>query len=342
MNYGTIAIFDCDFEYANCLADYFRLKGCLSSEIVVFTKPDSFIDYSKKHDFDILLINEQFMSDTDIVSGSNFPKHNIFTLCENKIIAENDAGICLFKYTSAEAILCEVMSSYKPTIPGVTIPFRDRHKSKIIGVYSPVNRCGKTSFALALALHYSRVSSCLFISFDNYSPHSRLVENFSGINKSIDDLLYYYAGSPDSLDSRLLSVVRKIQELDFISPSIRSCSIGEMNSSEQVQFLQALINAGHYDYIFADFGSLSPVFPLLELCKTVFLPYIQSDAYSESVINHFMDSLKNITSDNSTSYQKISPPVISFCRHGSDYIYTLTSGEMADFITSLDDLSSSR
>ena len=334
MNYGLIAIFDNDSEYANCLADYFRLKGCLSSEIIVFTKEDRFIDYTKEHAFDILLINEQFITDDGTILGYKIPKHNVFTLCENRVIAEDDTSICLFKYTSAEELLREVMAGYKPMIPGVAIPFRDKHKSKIIGIYSPVNRCGKTSFALALAMNYSRTSSCLFISFDDYSSMELLADSDSP-TKTIDDLLYYYTSSPDVFDNKLLSVIKKIQHLDFVFPSKQSCYIGEMNVSEQIQFLQDLLNAGQYDYVFLDIGAISPVYPILQLCEKVYLPYIADDTYSETKLSNFMDSIKYINADNQVSFQQIAPPVINYSNHGSDYLYSLTSGEMSHFIASL-------
>lgn len=338
MNYGLIAIFDNDSEYANCLADYFRIKGCISSEIIVFTRIESFKDFVNGHTLDILLINEQFMSDTDMALDYKFPKYNVFTLCENKFIAEDDTGIRLFKYTSAEEILREVMAGYKPTIPGVAIPFRDRHKSRIIGVYSPVNRCGKTSFTLALALHYSCKCSCLFISFDNYSSLGCLVEGSSTAIKTIDDLLYYFSGSPELFDSKLLSTSRKIHQLDFILPSKQSCYICELDVSEQIQFLQRLQNTGQYDMIFVDIGTLAPVYPILQVCDKVYLPYIAGDTYSESRLSKFMESIKSIDFQGTISSQKISPPVIEFCSHDSDYIYSLTSGEMAHFIATLDDL----
>lgn len=336
MNYGLIAIFDTDLEYANCLADYFRLKGCLASEIMVFTKKNCFIEYSREHAFDILLINEHFITDMDL--REIISKHNVFALCESSIMADDDTCIRLFKYTSAEELLRQVMASYKPMIPGVAIPFRDRHKSSIIGVYSPVARCGKTSFALALAMYYSRTSSCIFISIDNHSPLGKLIDSNTSALKTIDDLLYYFTGSPEAFDSKLLSVVKKIQHLDFVSPSNQCCYISELDVSEQLHFFKRLQNAGQYDYIFLDMGAISPVYPILQLCENVYLPCLECDAYSEAKISGFISSIKNIDSGSQISFEQISPPVISYSSHGSDYIYALTSGEMVQFIAALEQL----
>ena len=335
MNYGAIAIFDNDSEYANCLADYFRLKGCLSSEIIVFTKKDRFIDYTKEHSFDILLINEQFIDNSDTIVGETISQLNVFALCENRIVTNDDTCIHLFKYTSAEELLRQVMASYKPTMAGIAIPFRDRDKGKIIGVYSPVNRCGKTSFTLALAMHYSRNSSCIFISFDDHSPLGQLTDAHVSSSKTIDDLLYYFTGSPDDFDSKLLSVVNKLQHLSFITPSEGCCYISELSVSEQIQFVQRLLNVSLYDYIFIDFGTISPLYPILQLCERIYLPCIENDSYSEAKISAFMTAVKNVLPDNRTAFEQVAPPVITYSNHGSDYIYALTSGEMAQFVAAL-------
>ncbi len=333
MNYGQIAIFDNDSDYANSLADYFRLKGCIASEIIVFTKIDIFKDYAKRHSFDILLINHMFISDID-GDLESLPQ-NLFILCEHKILKTEDNGTYIFKYISAEDILRLVMTSYKPDSNGVTISFCDNRKCNIIGIYSPIGRCGKTSFALALALHFSLVNSCVFLSFDNFSTLGTLISGEDESIKTIDDLLYYFTGSPTLLDSKLLSVVKHIQQLDIIPPSLQCCSLGDINISERVQFIKGLADTGKYDYIFIDIGNINPVNPILELCKIIYVPTPCDDTYSEKKINLFMSSTNNLTSENRRLIKQISLPVIHSSNRGSEYIYALTSGDMKILVTSL-------
>lgn len=335
MNYGQIAIFDSDSEYANSLADYFRLKGCISSQILVFTRIDSFKDYVAGNTLDILLINHEFISMLD--GGTDSLPHNIFTLCEQRNLVKDEDGIYLFKYTSADELLRQVMAGYKPATTGVTIPFYDRHQCKIIGIYSPVSRCGKTSFALALALHFSLKHSCVFLSFDDFSTIGSLDSIDFNHNKTVDDLLYYFTGSPEIMDSKLLSVVKHVQHLDVIPPSEQSCAIAEISASERVQFIRSLADTGRYDYIFMDIGSISPVYPILQLCQKVYIPALTNDTYSDEKINHFMASTDNIISDNRVFFEQITPPVVHYTNHGSEYIYSLTSGDMARFVSSVAD-----
>ena len=56
----------------------------------------------------------------------------------------------MYKYQSGDCILQEVMACYciAPPQPGLALMGKS---GLVMGVYSPVGRCGKTSFALALA-----------------------------------------------------------------------------------------------------------------------------------------------------------------------------------------------
>ncbi len=333
LNYGQIAIFDNDSDYANSLADYFRLKGCISSQIIVFTKIDSFKDYAQEHSFDILLINHEFLPDISTDTDS-FPQ-NFFILCEHRNLTKPDDTMYLFKYTSADDILRQVMTSYRPVMDGATISFCDNHKCNIIGIYSPVNRCGKTSFALALALHFSLTYSCVFISFDNFSTINSLIQDVGNTNNTIDDLLYYFTGSPKLLKSKLLSFVKHIQQLDVIAPSEQTCAIAELNTSERLQFIQSIADTGRYDYIFMDIGNISPAQPLFKICQRIYIPAPTDDTYSDEKINLFMASIDNLTSEGRVLIKPITLPVIHFHKHSPEYLYSLTSGDMKHLVASL-------
>ena len=331
MNYGLIAICDKDSDYANSLADYFRVKGCLSSEIVVFTKYEHFSEFFDTHTLDILLINESFYASHTAISSPN-----LFKLCETRMYEEDEDEICLFKYTSAEELLREVMAHYKPVMnSSIAIPFSKLRKSKLIGIYSPVHRCGKSSFSLALALQHSLKYTCLFLSFDDYSSLRALSGEICENDKTIDDLLYYFEQSSDVFHSKLLSVIRHFQQLDYIAPSSKCCTICDISSSRQIIFLEKLMDIGRYEYIFVDFGSLSPIYPLLPLCSKLYVPYIENDCYSDYKLCAFKDSLKSILPDNSIPVEELPLPSTHYNHNVSEYIYSLTSGDMGRLTASL-------
>lgn len=331
MNYGLIVICDEDPEYADCLADYFRIKGCLASEIVVFTKQSPFVDFVEKNVVDILIIHEKYFQ-----SMTNVPLiKNVFVLCENSTSDMYTNVNTLFKYTSAEELLRQVMANYVPTGTRACLSFHKYKKGKVLGVCSPLGRCGKTSLALSLGLKLSLKHSCLFISFDDASSLRIFSSDGESLGKSISDLIYYFFQSPDLLESKLMSGIRKIQSMDFIPPSEQSCIYSEVSVEDLAAFLSKLIDMGKYDYIIVDFGMLSFTFPLLKLCDHIFLAELENDSYSASRISAYLDFIHNHNQDNRIALHRVSIPHVTFSPDASQYLFNVTSGELGHFTASL-------
>ncbi len=330
MNYGLIAIYDHDSEYANCLANYFRIKGCLSGEIVVFTRNTAFLDYIQDHSIDILLINQELLNTVANITLTR----NLFVLCEQKNFSCEDVRCFIYKYTSAEDILRQTMAFYEPDELYPAISFQGKQLSNIIGVYSPLNRCGKTSFSLALAIQYGMRSSCLFISMDEASTLRYLFPSDSTY-KSLDDLLYYFLQSPKVFESKLVSIVKPIWGIDVVPPFGSLAMFTQLSIADWSRFIQALSDMGKYQYIVIDFGTVSPVQLLLSACKQVYMPTIEGDAYAADKIANFMECFHRTDSDENTPIQNISLPYIAYHRQVNDYLRELTSGDMGQFASDI-------
>ena len=265
MNYGLIAIYDNDSEYANCLANYFRLKGCLSSEIVVFTRENFFSDFVQEHSIDILLINQALISSLYDLTLNN----NIFVLGEQRNISYEGVGHYIYKYSSAEDILRFTMASYEPSDLCPHISFIGKKNCNIVGIYSPLCRCGKTSFSLALAIQYGMRSSCLFLSMDEAST-LRYLLNLNDTYKGFDDLLYYFLQSSTAFESKLVSITKQICGIDVVPPFAKPAMFSELSTADWSRFIQTLADIGKYEYIVIDFGAASPVhqgFACKNVCK---------------------------------------------------------------------------
>ena len=81
------------------------------------------------------------------------------------------------------------MSWYRPQEIPVLMTAAGR-RSRITGVYSPIGRCGKTSFALTLGQVLAREEKVLYITLEEFSGLSALTGTvYTG---GLSDLLYYY------------------------------------------------------------------------------------------------------------------------------------------------------
>jgi len=332
LNYGIIVICDQDAEYANCLADYFRIKGCIASDIVVFTKYDAFLTFSKTNGIDILVIHEEIFSLMD----KDYPFDNTFILQEDKKTGLSTCPISLYKYTSADEILRQVMANYIPSTNSGCLSFRSQTECSVIGICSPLGRCGKSSFSLSLGLNLALKGSCLLISFDQFSPLNTFFEGMDTTGKTIFDLLYFYLQSKNIPENRLLSAVSSIQGLDYIAPSWQSNIYSEVSMDELIGFLSELSALKKYRYIVLDFGNIPNISPLYNLCRHIFLASISDDLYAEKKISNFLnDNCNKHTSPENKHC--IFVPSVTFTPTPSEYIVSLTSGELGFFTKSVID-----
>ena len=178
----TIAIVDGDREYGAALADYINAGTKLPFFAVSYSETESFLRGKGGHSVRILLAQESFLSR---LAGNGF----VIGLSENFLseaaLKEAEAGHeCLYKYQRAEMLLRRIMLLYSREDEAL-LTWSRRGESTVIGVFSPLNRCAKTSLSVALAGVLKE--QCLWIGFEEFSELSR-----EGVSPDLSDILYHF------------------------------------------------------------------------------------------------------------------------------------------------------
>lgn len=285
MSNGTIAIFDSEADYALKLAEYFRLKSGLNYSVPVFTDYNSLKNYLSENAVDILLISEEFCSYIEELQDVS----NIFILTEGNIDAALKQYTSLYKYQPTDTILRDVMSGYALYSPKENITVLTAAPAKITGIYSPVKRCGKTSFALAYGCIASMTESSLYINLEEYSGFSFFADDTP--SGDLSDLLYFYKQNPSNIDKKLTALSRVYHNLSYIPPMQFSYDIKNMESCDLNRFIQAISETEQYQNIILDISdSLKDVPALLAICNKIFMPATK-DAISQLKIDEFFNSI---------------------------------------------------
>ncbi len=339
MSNGLISIMDFDENYAVLLADYFRKKSGLGYDIKVFTELDALIEFSLINFSDILIISEEFISSIDSLKNIG----SIFILFENSILHEETNYKCqqeyesLYKYQSSENIIHDVMAGYA-NIPQKHVFSNFLPKSsKIISVYSPIKRCGKTSFSLTLGCLLARNESALYINFEEYSGFSF----FSSREHlgDLSDLLYFYKQNKNNLDKKLLSLSHTLHQLNYIPPMRFSLDLRQIDSKEWVLFINDIVSLGRYSTIILDLSDcIKDVTGLLDISDTIYMPIVNdgvsvkkvADFYGAMKILNQSDTIEKIT-ELTLPEQSYDPAVVNNMEQllfGSmgRYVQTLISG----------------
>lgn len=178
-----MAVYDADFRYADRLAEFVNQRSQVPFQVVAFTSLEKLKEFAAREKIDLLLAG----SGVEKEQLDGIPAAQVVWLSENGVAEEGEAVV--YKYQASDDLLREVMSWYRPQEIPVLMTAAGR-RSRITGVYSPIGRCGKTSFALTLGQVLAREEKVLYITLEEFSGLSALTGTvYTG---GLSDLLYYY------------------------------------------------------------------------------------------------------------------------------------------------------
>lgn len=348
----SISILDSNKRYLDSFNNYIDSHSGLNLKASIFTDIDTFKSFLNQKTPDIILFSTEFL---DAIFELNIPQEKLFILSEDlssykspdcKVEkTDNTKSIStIYKYQSIEDILHIIFSTID------TSNCYDSHScksAKMIGVYSPVKRSGRTSFSIALANRFSQQGKCLFVSFDEYT-----INNFdTSVNytsKNISDLLFYYLDifSDSNNDSSSLnntfivkakSVIRTINGTDMIPACCYSTDIRALDTNHMISFLRKLFLLD-YDFIVVDFADVfQDIISILSVCDEVYCP-TTSDNLSQIKIDSFYKQACEKFPDFYTNFfQTITLPVHNscFCDTSSDYFFKVSVSALGDFANSI-------
>jgi|GEM_PF-6285129 len=162
-------------------------------------------------------------------------------------------------------------------------------KSTIIGIYSPVGRSGKTSFALCLAKSLSMQKSTLFITLDEYSTAKDFVPYFT--YSDLSDLLYLHLKKSKAFTNALNDATATDDKLSLLPPMRWSHDLQDISPQTLISFIKEIVADRNYECVVIDFGQhIRHINDFIQACRVVFMP-ILPDAYCEYKISSFIEEL---------------------------------------------------
>ncbi len=308
MRNGIVAIYDSDIDYLHHLSEYLRLRDDFPYDIVVFSELDAFNKYSLKS-IDILITS--FIP--DFIKEKNIG--DIFYLTTDDSDVYKDY-VCLSKYQSADILLRKIMERVG-SYSNRTAVISNEH-CRIIGVYSPINRCGKTSLSIGIGMRLSENEPTLLISFDTFSILKEFIND--GSFRDISDLLFYFKEDIDSLKNKLLSLTYKFYELNFICPPLTPARIKTTDIAIWCNLIKAIAQSGLYKNIVFD---ISDSFPSSEeffkLCDSIYMPQL-TDYVSMKKVESFFEYLSHTTNLNESLFKRVTLPPSTKLQEKNDYL----------------------
>lgn len=323
-----MAVYDVDPFYADRFAEFANRKEKIPFTAVPFTSLARLKTFTEQQQVDLLLVGDEVTAE----ELGTIRAKQVVRLSESGMKKEEDGLPSVYKYQASDHVLREVMACYdiraEPALFSVV-----GAQSTVIGVYSPVGRCGKTSFCLTMGQVMAREQKVLLLSLEEYSAYSRLMKvKYGG---SLSDLLYYFRQGEYSR-LRLSSVLYNWNGLDYVPPVTYAEDLKEVAGDEVAGLVNRIAEEGAYDTILLDLGHFGKgVEAVLELCRVIYTP-VKEDVISAVKVEEWRAYLEK--SDRSHLWDRVQPLKLPGQRGvvpAEHYLEQMLWGEMGDFVRSL-------
>ena len=324
-NRRIFAICDLEEAYVVHLADYLNEQGKMPYEVLAFTSLERLIDYAKGNPIEVLLISAEAM--TDEVRSLDIRRTIILSDGEAPNLKGEQPQIG--KYQDSDSIARQVLTCTGEKEQGML-----QEDCRILGVYSPVGRCGKTLFSLTLAQEIGEEEKTLYLNMEDYSGFEALMR--TTFQCDLTDMVFLAEQEPESFSARLADTIQTVGNFDFIPPAFFPEDIRAVGTAQWTAFLSQLARSGGYRTIVLDIGSnVEDLAGLLKLCSRIYMP-ILPDPVSRAKVMQFERDMEALSMEQLTAEMiRLYLPVTDVRSAGAGLIDDQAYGRMGQFVRRL-------
>ena len=280
----VLAVCDSETEYAYQLVDYFSNKKGFPFRVQLFTSEKTLMEYSTHHPISVALVAGKDYSE----KIREYPIEHLLILGEDGIEEPTDVKV-LYKYQSSEQIIKELLDwiAAKGILGRISV---DSKELKLIGVYSPVGKCLKTSFSFVLGQLLSKKHKVLYLNMETYSGLGQLLQR--QFRADMSELIYYLQNSKEKFIYRMGSMMERAGELDILPPFDSYLDFISVSQEEWIQLFQEIERGSDYEYLILDLSDgVQGLFDILRLCDVIYT-LSREDGFAMAKIAQYEEVLK--------------------------------------------------
>lgn len=279
-----ILICDPEEEYVRRLAEALLLKKEVTAGVRICSSPEMVQELLKIGLIKVLLISEDvpYEKRKQIFTG----KRIILTRQHCVDLGEEETE--LRKYQPVDGLMTGILKGLQEEkFPGSCA---DNGNGRILGVYSPVHRIGKTTFSLKLGKALAQSEDVLYLNLETYAGMGGYFRDQDA--PDLANVLYYAKQERDDIGIRIASMVKRMGDLDYIPPMKVWTDLRAVHTEEWKTLFERLISQSVYSVIILDIGNgMEDVFQLLRLCDQILMPCAE-DVYAMAKIAQYQHMLK--------------------------------------------------
>lgn len=286
MNEKNLVICDREFRYANSLAENIAKREELAVKVFVCSSLEHVAELMRDKMIHLFVVDEKHVHE----ERKEIQATQTFVLCKGRVADLGDDECAVFKYQCADEIIREIFEYYIEKTKDNMMRSLHKDRARLVAVYSPIHRIGKTTFAIALGKEWAKKSRVLYVNAEEYAGFAEHSED--GLN--LGDLLYYVKQGNGNLGIRLPSAVQRMEELDYIQPIPISADLKEVSQAEWMSLLDEILEESNYELVILDVGeSIQGLFQILEKCDRIYMP-VAEDEISNRKLQRFEKNLEQL------------------------------------------------
>lgn len=250
-----------------------------------------------------------------IFDGEISPEHRSAVPAEKRFVLtrKGQEELCVSeigvdKYQSIEDILNQIFCE---NLTGISISKKEKKEKKgretlrdeeskkckqdrqsggrLIGVYSPIHRIGKTRFAIEMGKELAKKEPVLYLNLEGYAGGSYFQEK---LEQDLGSLLYYARQESDNLGLRISMMAGQLGGMDYIEPIAVIQDLHDVQVNEWQGMFDQILSQCIYEVIILDLSDgVNGLYDILAQCETVYTPYVEEPAamaklqkYTENLI----------------------------------------------------------
>ena len=233
---NIFAVCDLEVEYAYNFMEYLNQRRNLPFEVQAFTSPQILCEYAKTQPIEILLISDKAMCE----EVRRLKVGKLIILTEGVHNPELDQYPSVYKYQASDSVVREVMECYGAEKAARESLPQWKRQASVIGIYSPVGRCQKTSFALTLGQILAKDRAVLYLNLESYSGFEQLLGEVW--ERNLSDLLYFLRQDNASIVHKLSGMIQSVQNLDFVPPALAPMDIQCTDVKEWLRLIDSIVS----------------------------------------------------------------------------------------------------
>ena len=327
---AIFAVCDLEVSYAYNFMEYVNHKKNMPFEVQAFTSPVHLCAFARTQPIELLLISDKAMCPE--IKG--LPIRQIIILSEGVHDPGLDQYPSVYKYQSSASVIREVMACYGEEVSQPAEVTVLKKETRLLAVYSPVGRCQKTSFALALGQILARQKAVLYLNLEEYAGFEQLFS--CTYEKNLSDLLYYIRQDSSNLIFRINSMVQSFQNMDYLPPALSPADLMAASWEEWSKLFDTLKKQSSYEVILLDVGSCIPeLYTMLEQCDRVYMP-VREETVSRAKVEQFENLVQMWDCGEMLKrVKKVNLPYHTSEKKGNAYVEELVWSQMGDYVREL-------